>query len=180
MSERLREIGALISSLESAVNAINSVLGITGDDVRAAIEQGTGPTADIARLIANLGEAEKLVETAKKAADLDQSAKLWTDYLQTAISNMPFYAKTSEGVKTTYTVVRSTAARAPAPPKTLPAQVYDTLLELFELNRYLVYAALQGAWQLKPVDIDRFIDNMLNIAKFLAEVQRGGEGGTTG
>ncbi|MEM3995352.1 MAG: hypothetical protein QXW40_08200 [Thermofilum sp.] len=173
MSERLAEIRSLLSDLENAVNSINAVLGLSEADVEAAIDKETTPTAAVAQAIQEIRNAEEILDTVQKAADLDRAAQVWTDYLQTAVQNMPFYTKVSESVKTTYGVVRSTAAKAPPPPKTLPAQIYDTMLELFELNRYLVYAALEGAWQMRPLDIDRFIDNMLNIAKFLAEVMRG-------
>lgn len=109
-------------------------------------------------------ETEENVNNIKQQlSELEKTTQTWLNY----IDNIKYNIQQKEKAKTT-TIHKVTTPRK-TPTKIIPPKYAQQIEDILDILYIIIIAALYKEIELKPTDLDRLIDDYLNILKFYSE-----------
>jgi len=178
MSEALTRIQDALRMLSEALEKINRIEGLTDEQIENIVNPdnpNAGKVPDenpitIGTSAAAAAEAgKKLDESLKK---VDESVEYWTDYIdkqQARVMAMVFEAPkvTSPEHKVVQRMVTV------KPPPELPEPFSTWLLDISYILYNYIVAGLLHEIEIKPADLDRYIDDFIKICEIAIRVKLG-------
>ena len=177
MSE-LARIQEIINELTKAINSVTALTEIDEKTIDQMLstetpEEVTVPEESKTMQAAGLADATTYATTVQTLlTDLKQNAENWSEWLDSESSRIAATVTAPPQVTSpTHKIIQQTITVKPPP--AVPMVIYDHLLQLADLIYYYVIAALTGEIELKPTDIDRYIDDFIKIVEVLSKVTAG-------
>jgi len=191
MSSPLKRIQDILRELSEAEAKVNALINLSDSDIDKMLtiqETPTGqvttgqPTTPQAILdaISVAAAADAASYVTQKLSQMQQAAQNVSDYLDAEAARIAALAfETPKATaRETGVTVKVPAPRAAKPPPTVPAEVYEAMMDAFTAIYYTFMAMMTGQLEYKPTEARTWADELLKYAEFFSKVTVSGEGGS--
>jgi len=176
MSEALARVQSVLRSLDEALESVQRLLTLSDTDIDKMLsaespEQAAVPTETAAQQAMAQAAAQDTATAIKQQLQaVQQAADAGQQWLES--ESQRIIATVAETPKTTHSetkiVQRVTVVK---PPPELPEPFASWLMDIAYLLYNYVVMGLTGEIEIKPADLDRYIDDFMKICELMIRVK---------